>query len=193
MKICNPGQEAQIEEVLATDSTPLTEAQREALTTELAKPSYAQMTSGQVLTALRGERSVVVPEGERERLATWPETAKWLRGYQSELLNGRPDLPAGIVQKWLVLLPNLLTQYPDSYTYTASTSTTIAKFATEAIEDKILPPEDVADFKAQFLEEQPEHAEIQPPVLTTLVDGLGNRLFADGYALEPSDVEECRP
>lgn len=192
MKTCDPGQEATLVEVLANASTLLTDAQKAALTTELAKPVYSQMSTAQVLTALYGEQSVFVPAGARERLATWPETAEWLRGYQSGLLNGRPDLPTGIVQKWLVLLPNLLTQYPDSYTYTASTSTTIAKFAKEAIEDKVLPPKDVADFKAQFLEEQPEHAEIQPPVITLLVDGEGQRLFPPGIVLEPADVEECR-
>lgn len=193
MKACNPGQESFIEEALANASTSLTDAQKAALTAELAKPLYTGMTTAQVLTALRGERSVVMPAGVHRRLTSWGETLEWMGKINARISLGQIPLDPVVAAVWQGKINGLERAFAKNYQYDPTTSELFQGMATQAIQSGVLTQAEVDEFVDAFLEEHPEHAQIQPPTITLLVDADGNRLFPEGLALEPADIEECRP
>lgn len=158
---------------LLSRSTITTIEQRDALIAELAKDKYAGKEPSLILRMLhdKSEDSIQVRSD-----ATWPATEEWLRNFQREMLTARPDLSAGVKQKWTVKIPAVMAAYGRDYLYNARTAPTFATIAADAINDGVCTAEQVEAFRAKWEEFVP----ISPV----------EKLFGKGVVVELSDIEE---
>jgi hypothetical protein len=188
MKLVEPDLTLRAERWFSAPSIPLSAEQVSALSGAIAQVDpQGTMTSAEVLEVLRTPTTEQVTV---RRDADWPSTREWIRGFQLPLVLGqRTDLPPQIQQKWIVLIPNLLTAYPDDYLYNPRTASTFNGMAALGVAEGIVTAEQVEAFRAQW--ETLVDREVPCP-LDLLLGENGERLFGDGYALEPTDIEGCK-
>ena len=185
-KVCdNP---ERIEAILASDSIPLTPKQVAALTLELAKPKYDGRTTSEVLVALRDPQVVEVAETRAWRKFRGWELKKFLNASINQLSEATLEGDAS-AQKWLVVLGAQLAKTLDTDVLDPEIDETLTGLAGQMVSAGLATPERRDELLTSV---EPAHNESAPCPLEAMVDESGNRLFPDGLALEPADVEACR-
>jgi len=187
MKLCG-GNEATIEAILASESIPLTSEQVAALTQELAKPRYSGLTTVEVLVALRDPQVVWVEQAVVWRTFRGTELKRFLSTPINQITAAALQGSAA-AQTWLSVIGAQLAKTLDTDVLNPAEDLTLRGLADQLVAASFATQQQRNELLTRI---EPAHNESAPCPLEAMVDGQGNRLFPDGLALEPADVEACR-